>query len=400
MKKLLFIAWDGSTPHYMQGLFLPIMAGLQAEGYSVSIMQFSAIEEESVKGLKEQAAAQQVDYQHIRVDRKSIGFFKALMAGSKRIKRYVKANPDCILMPRSLMPCAMLKLAGLGKETIAYDADGLKLEERLDFAGWHKGSLSYKIFRMLEKWSYRKADVILTRSYEAKKVMLHDYPLLQEKPVCKVINGKDTSVFKPLSIDGRTSGRLKLGISDSDILAIYCGTIAPQYCLDQMMIWFEWLKEAQPNAKFMILTGDTEKVKQHAIFQKLSNAIVLNTVPASAVPAWLGLADVAFAFRRSSHSMKGVAPIKIGEYLLCGLPVLASKGIGDTEADLAPLIQSYVLNEQEEPSLRSAFEGFLKDSEAGQMVPLKESIERGVECYSLEAAVDSYLEALRQIKFD
>jgi hypothetical protein len=40
---------------------------------------------------------------------------------------------------------------------------------------------------------------------------------------------------------------------------------------------------------------------------------------------------VAFAIREPKFSMKGVAPIKLGEYLLMGMPTIASVGIGDTE---------------------------------------------------------------------
>ena len=44
------------------------------------------------------------------------------------------------------------------------------------------------------------------------------------------------------------------------------------------------------------------------------------------------LYEVITALRRSSFSMRAVAPIKLGEYLLCGLPALASPGVGDTDA--------------------------------------------------------------------
>jgi glycosyltransferase involved in cell wall biosynthesis len=50
------------------------------------------------------------------------------------------------------------------------------------------------------------------------------------------------------------------------------------------------------------------------------------------VPALLAAADVGLAFRAVSLSTRAIAPIKVGEYLLCGLPVVGTAGIGETAA--------------------------------------------------------------------
>ena len=49
------------------------------------------------------------------------------------------------------------------------------------------------------------------------------------------------------------------------------------------------------------------------------------------IPMYLSAADIAFSLRIPRYSMRGVFPIKLAEYLLMGLPVITSKGIGDTE---------------------------------------------------------------------
>src|SRR5690606_31076769 len=63
---------------------------------------------------------------------------------------------------------------------------------------------------------------------------------------------------------------------------------------------------------------------------ELKTHIILKKVPVSEVSDYLNAADLGFGLRQPTYSMQGVAPIKLGEYLLTGLPVIASKGIGDT----------------------------------------------------------------------
>src|SRR5690606_35943047 len=75
-------------------------------------------------------------------------------------------------------------------------------------------------------------------------------------------------------------------------------------------------------AKFLILTGNLE-FAESKIPADLKEFIVLKKVNSEEVPSYLNAADLGFALRQPKFSMQGVAPIKLGEYLLCGLPVIA-----------------------------------------------------------------------------
>jgi len=49
------------------------------------------------------------------------------------------------------------------------------------------------------------------------------------------------------------------------------------------------------------------------------------------IPDFLAAGDLGLSFRKPAPSLAGLSPIKLGEYLLMGMPVIASKGVGDTE---------------------------------------------------------------------
>lgn len=56
------------------------------------------------------------------------------------------------------------------------------------------------------------------------------------------------------------------------------------------------------------------------------------SVTSAEMPELLAAADLGIAFRVPSFSMQAVAPVKLAEYFLCGLPVAGTAGIGNTKA--------------------------------------------------------------------
>ena len=111
---------------------------------------------------------------------------------------------------------------------------------------------------------------------------------------------------------------------------VYSGSLGPQYGFEIMINIFKSYLEINQNAVFLILTAHVDFAKER-IPVALQDKIVLKSVPYQAVPKFLSIGDIAFAIRDPKPSMRGVAPIKLGEYLLMGIPTIASLGIGDTE---------------------------------------------------------------------
>ena len=49
------------------------------------------------------------------------------------------------------------------------------------------------------------------------------------------------------------------------------------------------------------------------------------------LPVHLSAADVALSFIKACYSKQSSSPTKIAEYLACGLPIVANKGVGDVD---------------------------------------------------------------------
>ena len=447
MKNLLFITWDGPQTSYMEGLFMPIFQEIAKQGdYKFHVVQFTWADDEKIAHTQAAADQMGITYTACPILRKpnvSIGSLLTVLSSAGKIKKYIRENNIHIVMPRSTFPAmivnqinfpfvsralpfrglrgaaffpfrglrgsaffpfrglrgaAFFPFRGLrgGKVTfrgfrgkLIFDADGLPIEERIDFAGLKKESFQYKLMKSAETKMLKSADAVITRSQKAIDIHTAHIGESFRSKFSVVFNGRDKNIFA-YQPHLREKVRRELELKD-ELLFVYAGSLGPQYCLTEMLQIFQTYAEKR-EAKFLILTGNTAFAEQN-IPTELKAHVILKSVPAEKVSFYLNGGDVAFGLRKPTFSMQGVAPIKLGEYLLCGLPVIASKGIGDTEK---------ILENFEECYLYDHSVGLLP-----QIAHIKNFVEKAIfanrnkiaqkaqHYFSLEAAAESYLKAIK-----
>lgn len=437
MKNILFITWDGPQTSYMEGLFMPIFQEIAKKGdYKFHVVQFTWADAQKIAHTKAAADKMGITYTAWPVLRKpnvSVGSLLTVLSSTGKIKKYIRENNIHIVMPRSTFPAmivnqinspfasraffpfrglrgasffpfrglrgsAFFPFRGLrgGKVPfrgfrgkLIFDADGLPIEERIDFAGLKKESFQYKLMKSAETKMLKSADAVITRSQKAIDIHTAHIGQSYRTKFSVVFNGRDKNVFAyqpPL----RGEVRQELGLKD-ELLFVYAGSLGPQYCLNEML---EILKEYAETreAKFLILTGNREFAEQN-IPSELKAHVILKSVPSEKVSFYLNGGDVAFGLRKPTFSMQGVAPIKLGEYLLCGLPVIASKGIGDTEKILENFKECYLYDHSIGLLPQIAH---LKNFVEKAIFANKNKIAQKAQHYfSLEAAAESYLKAIK-----
>lgn len=392
LKNILFITWDGPQTSYMEGLFMPIFQEIAKQGdYQFHVVQFTWADAQKIAHTKAAADQMGITYTAWPVLRKpnvSVGSLLTVLSSAGKIKKYIRENNIHIVMPRSTFPAMIVNQIKNKNFKLILDADGLPIEERIDFAGLKKESFQYKLMKSAETKMLQSADAVITRSQKAIDIHTAHIGQSYRTKFSVVFNGRDKNVFD-YQLTLREKVRQKLGLKD-ELLFVYAGSLGPQYCLTEMLEIFQAYAEKR-EAKFLILTGNTEFAEEN-IPSELKPHVILKSVPAEKVSFYLNGGDVAFGLRKPTFSMQGVAPIKLGEYLLCGLPVIASKGIGDTEK---------ILENFEECYLYDHSIGLLP-----QIAHLKNFIEKAIfanrnniaekaqHYFSLEAAAESYLKAM------
>lgn len=402
MRNVLFITWDGPQTTYLESLFLPIFKRLAENGLRFHVLQFTWGDSERVDRTRRACAAVEVSYQAVRVWRRpvALGSLFTALKGVLDLRKAIRQHRIDAVMPRSVMPALTTLLALRGKTLpILFDADGLPLDERVDFAGLSPSSPVYRLLRDIEAQAVRRATVVLTRSNKAVDILLARAGAGTIPDKFQVVgNGRDADLFKPVASTVRRQVRHKLRLNEQAPLLVYAGSVGPQYCLDEMLQLVAAVRQRRADAHLLILTASPASVAEAlTTHPDLASVVTTLTVPPADVPVYLASADVGLALRRPSFSMQAVAPIKLGEYLLCGLPVVATAGIGDT---------SVVVNEQVAFMIDTLDNNFQPEAVANWLVdvvlPEKNTFRDrcqsvGITQFSLDSTVEDYQRAFHHI---
>lgn len=141
----------------------------------------------------------------------------------------------------------------------------------------------------------------------------------------------------------RLKYRKKLGISDQPIL-VFCGGSAYWQNIVEIIDLYEKLSSHIKKLVMLFLTHAPDTVRDMVGSRiKPENRRILR-VEHRQVPGYLCAADIALLLRDDIPTNNYAAPTKFGEYLCCGLPVIISPKIGDTEELIRSSGYGIVLN--------------------------------------------------------
>lgn len=396
MKNILFITWDGPQTSYMEGLFMPIFHEVsKKENIKFHVIQFTWANEKKIDEVKKSAEKLGIHYNAFPIMKKpvaSVGSLLTLFTSSNKIEHYIKEHHIDIVMPRSTFPAFMVNKIKNRKFALIFDADGLPLEERVDFSGLKKESRQYRWMKSIETKMLKNADAVITRSQKSIEVHLQNLGEEFRNKFSVVYNGRNAEQFQN-NESFRKESREQLGLQDDEQLFVYCGSLGEQYCWNEMMSIFEKYQTSNP-AKFLVLTGNTA-FALNQLSAEQQQSVFVKSVPFSEIPFWLNAADVAFALRQPSFSMQGVAPIKLGEYLLMNLPTIASQGIGDTEEILKHFEDCFLFNHSADLSLQqSEIMNWLEKMKSKNPINTREE---ALKWFSLSAAAEKYIKVIHHL---
>ncbi|HEX6376625.1 MAG TPA: glycosyltransferase, partial [Allosphingosinicella sp.] len=334
--KILFVTWDGTQVSYLESLFLPIFAKLEAHGVHVDVLQFRWGSAAEAEPIRRRCAEAGCGYRHVPIRRGlgGLGPFATAFAGARDVRRAVREFGSDAIMPRSLMPAiALLAAGGARLRPILFDADGLAADEKVEFGSLSAGGPTYRILRRVEARTVRASASVLVRSAAAAAILAERAGVGIDR-FHVVANGRDETVFHPSDAAARHAVRATLAIAADAPLAVYAGSVGPQYRFDLIRDFAAELGRLRPDARLLVLSGSPE-LAEAALGDRPPLAPVFMRAPPDRIAAYLAAADIGLAFRAPSFSVQGVAPVKLGEYLLCGVPTVGNAAVGDTAAALA-----------------------------------------------------------------
>ena len=239
----------------------------------------------------------------------------------------LKYRPALIHSRTSLPAFMAVCLKLLFRRKFLYDADSVLSDEYADIGHLSTDSNGFKFLRWSEGWARKNADEIIVLTDVLRQIYRNDLGVIQ--PIDVIPCCVDSSKFE-FSPDARQSIRAELGVGDEPLLA-YVGKVGSWYLVEETFQFFKAFRSKAPGARLLIVSTDQAEVFDE-IADKLGIGRELYFVRRSSyekVREWLSAADVGLALIKQVPSKRGSSPVKLAEYLSCGLPVVITDGIGD-----------------------------------------------------------------------
>lgn len=223
---------------------------------------------------------------------------------------YVRSYKDFILV-------YLLRFVFFAKCKIIYDFRALVCYESYYK---NKSKFRFVILRQLERFAYKMADHICAVSHSLKRQLIKEFGLrnISINPCC--VN----EVFK----------REKL--IENHVQFVYLGGMSSWQCFNDVLKLYEQIEEKNAfTSTLTVITQDLTKAGQLIeTFRPGGRNIILISLPPEQVFTELKKYDFGFLLREENIINKVASPIKLLEYVACGVIPVISNNIGDFSEEI------------------------------------------------------------------
>lgn len=277
-------------------------------------------------------------------------------------------------------------------------------DERVDGGLWNRSNpvfnRVYLYFKKKEQDFLDYADHTISLT-EAGKEIIHSWKHLKNQPVpVKVIPCcADLQHFSRATIDGKelSKYRTELGITESDFVISYLGSVGTWYLPDEMLSFFKRLLLKKPKAKFFFITGDNPS-EILALAEKLNipkDRFIIRKASRKEVPYFILLSKFSLFFIQPLFSKKGSSPTKHGEILGMGIPVVCNSGVGDVDRIVGDTQSGLLIDKFEDKE----YDNVISQLDTLLQTPPEKLRAAAEKYYSLEEGVKRYLAVYNSLSF-
>ncbi len=196
------------------------------------------------------------------------------------------------------------------------------LEHQLDMGS----NIKSRVISYLERQECRRADRLATVS---QNLGMHLRQLTGRSDMVVIPSCVDENRFS-FDSSARSELRAVLGLDETSILLCYSGGTSAWQRIGDIVSLLKQVCLADPRCRALFLTTGQEEVSRLLNEEQFpeGRAFVLGA-PHNEVHRYLSAADLGIIMRHDTTVNNVASPVKVGEYLACGLPVILTRGIGD-----------------------------------------------------------------------
>jgi glycosyltransferase involved in cell wall biosynthesis len=272
-----------------------------------------------------------------------LGTIRMIFRGMLEGLRIIKKTKVDIIHGRSNLPTLIaLFLKKFSNVIVVYDNRGLVSDE-------FDNRKRLRIFaeKLIEKYLLKNSDEIIVVSKAFKKYVINKYPEYELSKKITVIANSFSEKRFTYSEQDRLKQRKHHKLEEK-IVMVYSGPSVFWQRFDLVLTTFKLLKEMKKESFLLVVSYDPE-IKKIILNSGIDKAdFEVYNVMASEVGNYLTMGDFGVIFRDNRIRSKVCAPIKLGEYLASGLPVLCMNQIGDTDEIVSEYKVGVIMEDEKE----------------------------------------------------
>jgi|TARA_R110000737_G_scaffold345097_2_gene373187 glycosyltransferase involved in cell wall biosynthesis len=368
VKNVLYLSYDGMTDSLGQSQVLPYLEGLAAK----KNVLFHIISFEKEERFHENKAVIEAICTRSNIIWHPLSYTKkppllSTLYDIQRMKKLAyqlnKTEKFSIVHCRSYLSA----IVGLGMKKrfgtkFLFDMRGFWADERVEGKIWNLSNpvfkRTYTFFKKQEGKFLSQADAIVSLTNKGKEVIetwdswKSNRVKIDVIPCCA-----DMDLFNPshIVIAEQESLRTQHEIKDENFVLGYVGSIGTWYMLPEMLDFFKVFHSKNDKAIFLFVTNENPQMIQELAVSKGINteAIRITSSPRNKMPLYISLFDFSIFFIIPSFSKQASSPVKQGEIMGMGIPVLCNSGVGDTDSVVTKYNSGLVINELKDENYRN-----------------------------------------------
>ncbi len=244
----------------------------------------------------------------------------------------------------------------------------------------------YRAIKKAESEALAGATSILCVSKSHRRQLQLEYPSCADRIWAIPCVATEKLFFFDPGLRDRT--RDALALKDRHVL-VYAGALEAGWHVPDVMfsLFAEW-RTRDRRLHLLLITPDQAKALALIIQAGLSSSeVTLVSAKHDEVSTYLNAGDAGLLLRRSHPLNRVASPTKFAEYAMTGLPVLASKGIGDLDEDIPRFELGVLLERLDDPHHAwQQLKGVLAMSSTGAKRQQRAEVARDL--YSAEKFID------------
>jgi anaerobic magnesium-protoporphyrin IX monomethyl ester cyclase len=328
---ILYVSYNALSDLVFQSQGIVYLAGLGKAGFSFLLLTFEK-DNLAISGADDFLRKANIDSRSLKYHKKPYLFSTLwdILCGNIYLAFILCRYRISIIHARGVISAMMSFIPALiYSKKFVFDIRSSLAEAYASGRYWSRKSIIYKLIRSLEQVLILLSDFVVVETTVHANGIRGLWPnkkpsTLQVIPCCV-----DLERFKSGLLGQKKSFNLERG---KNFKLLYIGSLAAWYMLNEMLEFFLVLNEIMPNSNFLFFTQDRNNKIMNRLYRanELTNFVKVEFVKFNELPMRSVEADAAIVFTRPNERLESM-PVKIGEYLGSGLPVVLNKGMGDAE---------------------------------------------------------------------